>query len=110
MTQPFDPEIWFPIKRAARYPFAEEWTDDTVLVEAMEVDHLRVDVDVVEVGRVTLSAAGPAPSSDEQGVDFDLEPRAARQLGEQLVRAAEACERLHEREHSYSQVTMSSEG
>ncbi len=87
MTQPFDPMLRIDTLRADHFPHIEN-PDNEGSIESLGTDYLNVDTDA-HPGRVTLAAGSAHDPWDGQGVEFDLEPAAARQLGEQLARAAE---------------------
>ncbi len=88
MAQPFDPTLRISTLRADYYSQIED-PSDSEAIEPLATDYLNVDADV-HPGRVTLAAGSTDTPRDGHGVEFDLEPAAARQLGEQLLRAAEA--------------------
>jgi hypothetical protein len=76
------------VARAQYYPPESEVSEDAhdgVLGTGMT--HLRVDFDVVELGFVTLSAAG-GPASEACGYEFDMTPEGAHLLAQLLEEAA----------------------
>jgi hypothetical protein len=94
MTSPFDPMIAFPVSRAQAYPHTwpvDPSPEDAPIVD-LGVDHLIVDVSVIQVGTVTLAASTRNAVNDAYGREFDLTPSAARALGHQLIAAAAQCE------------------
>ena len=93
MTATFDPVTRIGILRADRYPDVEDWSDRSTLVEPLGSDYLAVDADVARSGRVILGSGASDPDADGRGVEFDLEPAAARLLARQLELAADTSER-----------------
>jgi hypothetical protein len=84
----FDGMLQIPVTRADFYAHEDvAWSGAHAGIEALDVEHLGVDVGVTE-GRVTMSGSGA--SGDGYGLEFDIEPKAARILARQLVLAAEA--------------------
>jgi hypothetical protein len=77
-----------PIIRATWYPHRSDLADDLPGgALRLDLDHLSVDRDVVELGRVTL-ASGGSLASDPFGFEVDLSPAAARRLAALLEDAA----------------------
>ena len=87
MTQSFDSMLRISTLRADHYSIIED-PSDSGAIEPLRTGYLNVDADV-HPGRVTLAAGSTDNPRGGHGVEFDLEPAAARQLGEQLLRAAE---------------------
>jgi len=87
MTQPFDPMLRIRTVRADHYSLVENPGEDGT-IESLQTDYLNVNTEV-HPDRVTLAAGSVDNPWDGHGVELDLEPAAARELGEQLVRAAE---------------------
>jgi hypothetical protein len=86
-----------PVTRAMFYgPQETTWAVAADGMRALDIDHVTVDVDVTELGRVTISGSGTP--NDAFGVEFDLQPAAAKALARQLVLAAEALEDETERQ------------
>ena len=75
----------FPVTRAQFYTPQRE--DDLGTVEELDVTSFGVD-NRVNDNRVTLAACRHQPE-DGYGFEFDLEPSAARALGERLIAAAD---------------------
>jgi len=94
MTSPFNPMIAFPVSRAQAYPHT--WPEDPSLKDApilaLGIDHLTVDVSVIQLGTVTLAASTRNAGNDAYGQEYDLTPSDARALGHQLIAAAARCE------------------
>jgi hypothetical protein len=88
MTQPFDPMIRIPTVRSDHYPLIEDERDDQKTIKPLGTDYLNVDT-AVRPGRVTLAAGSSDSPRDGHGVEFDLEPLAARRLAAQVLRAVE---------------------
>ena len=70
-----------PLTRAQGYPHSD---DPAAPIVDLACSHIGVDHDVVAAGRVTLFADTGDPQ-DPYGFEFDLEPAAARRLGQWLL-------------------------
>ena len=89
----FDNTVQIPIEGATQFPFTSatdfgppDWNAD------LAVTHLEVDLHCREVGLVTLAATNDDASSNALGVEFDLQPAAARLLATRLLAAADAAD------------------
>jgi len=94
MTVEFDSMLRYPTSGARLYP---HWPPDTRpggdrIVE-VDVDHLAVDVSVVDLGKVTISASNKNKLVDGYGFEFDLDASDADALGRQLIAAAAKADR-----------------
>ncbi len=90
MTTTIDSFRMFPIRRAQLYPYwptGNQVEGDPPITE-LDIDHLTVDVSVVELGLVTIAGSSRNLPDDPHGVELDLSPSDARSLGHQLIEAA----------------------
>ena len=78
------PSLQIPLARADFYPHSD---DLRAPITRLEVTHFVVESDVDEAGFVTLAASTTAADQDAYGIEFDLDPSAARQLAAELVAA-----------------------
>jgi hypothetical protein len=85
MSQEADAPVLISIERADFYPHRKNLDP---LVKKLDTTHLVVDFNVHEVGMVTLAASTQDGGSDPYGIEFDLDPSAARLLAAQLNTAA----------------------
>jgi hypothetical protein len=82
----FDTMTTFPITRSDLYlPEDEGWDMPDAGIKKLRAEHLHATLDAAEDGKVTLLVSG-----DPHGylIEVDLEPAMARELADQLVRAA----------------------
>jgi hypothetical protein len=82
----FDTMTMFPITRSNLYlPEDAGWGMPDAGIKDLRAKHLHVTLDAAADGKVTLLTSG-----DPHGylVEVDLEPATARELADQLVRAA----------------------
>jgi hypothetical protein len=89
--KPFDSMLQFPTTRARLYPHGPtgDGSYDEPVVD-LAVDHLAVDVSVIDLGLVTIAASTRNKLVDSYGVEFDLTPADALGLGRHLIEAAAA--------------------
>lgn len=94
MTKTIDSLRAFPIRRAQLYPHGPTGNpvDEDRPIAELDIDHLTVDVSVVEVGTVTIAGSSKNMPRDIYGVELDLSPSDARSLGHQLIEAAAQAE------------------
>jgi hypothetical protein len=78
------PSLQIPLARADFYPHSD---DLGAPITRLEVTHFVVESDVVEAGSVTLAASTTDADQDAYGIEFDLDPSAARELAAELLAA-----------------------
>ena len=81
-----------PISRADAYPHNDAPDRQ---IKRLDVRHLLVETDVTRVGAITLAASTDNDDIDPYGIEFDLDPAAARQL---MVALGAAVRRVTPRE------------
>jgi hypothetical protein len=92
--KPFDSMLQFPTTRARLYPHGPtgDGSYDEPIVD-LAVDHLAVDVSVIDLGLVTIAASTRNKLVDGYGFEFDLDASDADALGRQLIAAAAKADR-----------------
>jgi hypothetical protein len=76
--------VEIPLARADFYPHSDALGAP---ITRLEVTHFVVESDVAEAGSVTLAASTTDADHDAYGIEFDLDPSAARPLAAELLAA-----------------------
>ena len=85
--------VAIPLRRAELYGrIGPEGDYGAVSTVDLACSDMTVEVNVIELGLITLAATTPGVGDDADRVEFDLAPHGARRLARELLAAADALE------------------